>query len=119
MAVKRIAAETLIELAIKTLKTELQPALSGDQRYIVAMIANALDIARREIITDGETAHWKLLDDIYPEGEGTMKQLAADIRSGKVNAQANPGLARRLRAVVIEELTVRNPRFLKARGDAH
>ena len=115
MAVKRIAAETLIELAIATLKSELQPALTGDQRYTIAMIANALEIARREIITDGEAAHWALLDDIYPEGEGTMKQLAADIRSGKVSPKTKPDLAKRLRAVVVEELQIRNPRFLKAR----
>lgn len=116
MAVKRIAAETLIELAISTLKNDLQPALAGDQRYKAAMIGNALEIARREIVADGETEHWKLLDSIYPEGEGTMQQLAADIRSGKVSTKTKPDLAERLRAVVIEELNIRNPRFLKARN---
>ena len=118
MAVKRIAAESLIDLAIATLRSEVQPALASEQRYTVAMIANALEIARREIVTDGEAEHWNLLDSIYPEAEGTMKQLAADIRSGKVSSKTQPDLGAKLRAVVIEELKIRNPRFLKARSDS-
>ena len=115
MAVKRISAETLIELAVETLRGELQPALPPEQRYTAAMIANALAIARREILVDGETARWELLDAAYPEGDGDMRRLAEDIRSGKLGASRMPDLAVRLRAVVIEELRIRNPRFLKSR----
>lgn len=115
MAVKRIAAETLIELAVETLRSELQPLLPPDQRYTAAMIANALEIARREILVDGETARWELLDAVYPEGDGDMARLAADIRSGRISTSKMPDLAQRLRAVVIEELKIRNPRFLKTR----
>ena len=115
MAVKRISAETLIELAVETLKGELQPHLPPEQRYTAAMIANALEIARREILTDGETARWELLDELYPEGDGDMSRLAADIRSGKVNAAKMPGLHGRLRAILVEELRIRNPRFLSSR----
>lgn len=115
MAVKRISAETLIELAVDTLRGELQPSLPAEHRYTAAMIANALEIARREILTDGETARWELLDELYPEGDGDMKQLAVDIRSGKVNTAKVPDLHDRLRAILVEELRIRNPRFLKSR----
>ena len=117
MAVKRISAESLIELAVETLRGELQPNLTSEQRYTAAMIANSLEIARREILTDGETARWELLDDVYPDGNGDMKQLAIDIRSGKVNAAKIPDLHQRLRAILVEELHIRNPRFLKSRQD--
>lgn len=117
MAVKRISAESLIELAVETLRGELQPNLTSEQRYTAAMIANSLEIARREILTDGETARWELLDDVYPDGNGDMKQLAIDIRSGKVNVAKTPDLHQRLRAILVEELRIRNPRFLKSRQD--
>lgn len=115
MAVKRIAAETLIELAVETLRSELQPVLPSEHRYTAAMIANALEIARREILMEGETARWELLDEVYPQGDGDMKQLALDIRSGKVDGTKVPDLRKKLRAILIEELTIRNPRFLKTR----
>lgn len=114
MAVKRISAETLIELAVDTLRGELQPSLPPEHRYTAAMIANALEIARREILTDGEAARWELLDEIYPDGEGDMQRLAVDIRSGKVNTAKVPSLHERLRAILVEELRIRNPRFLKS-----
>ena len=106
MAVKRIAAETLIELAVETLRKEIQPILPSEHRYTAAMIANALEIVRREILMDGETACWNLLDEVYPEGDGDMKKLALDIRSGRVNAKTVPDLHKKLRAIVVEELTI-------------
>lgn len=115
MAVKRIAAETLIELAVATLREELAPELPAGSRYGAAMVANALEIARREILADGETAHWALLDSIY-EGDGSARQLAADIRSGNISDTSHPDLRQRLRAVVVDELRVRNPRFLASRA---
>ncbi len=116
MAVKRIAVETLIELAIETLRRDLQASLPPEQRYRAAMIASALEIARREILTDGESAQWELLDYVYDDGEGTLERLSADIRSGKVNTKTQPRLVDRLRAMVVGELRVRNPQFLKSRG---
>jgi hypothetical protein len=116
VTVKRIAAETLIELAIDTLRRELQPSVPADKRYTAAMVANALEIARREILADAESAQWELLDAIYDDGEGTLQQLAADIRSGKVSAKTHPDLPDKLRALVVAELKVRNPRFLTSRG---
>jgi Domain of unknown function (DUF6285) len=115
MAVKRIAAETLIDLAIETIRKDLQPGLSPDQRFRAAMIANALEIARREILTDGESAQWDLLDLVYDDGEGTLTRLGGDIRSGKVSSKSHPQLPEKLKSMLIDELRVRNPRFLKTR----
>ena len=115
MSVKRISAEALIELAITSLRTDLAPHLPADKRYDAAMVANALEIARREINTDGEAPLWPLLDAIYEEGEGSPKLLAQEIRSGKVSETTLPGLAEKLLAIVEAELAIRNPRFLEQR----
>ena len=116
MANKPIAAETLIELAAATLRANIVPALPADKRYTAAMIASALEIARREILNSGETVEWGLLDSVYEDGEGSLQRLAADIRAGKVSDKTHPGLGARLRALVIAELEIRNPRFLESRG---
>lgn len=116
MTAKGKAPEDLIELAIETLKAELQPALSADKRYAAAMVANALEIARREIIAAEEAAQLQLLDAFYEDGDGTMQQLAGDIRSGAVSEMSHADLRRRLRSHLVAELKVRNPRFLSSRG---
>ena len=113
--VKRVAAETLIELAAATVRDELAPQLGPDGRYAAAMVVSALEIARREILADGDAALWKLLDSLYEEGEGTARQLALDIRTGTVSEAKRPGLGRELLAVLEAELAIRNPRFLASR----
>lgn len=113
---KRLNAETLIALATETLKAEIVPTLAADQRFAAAMIANALDIARREITTTDDGPLWAILDGVYDDGDGSPQQLAADIRAGKVSEATHPGLGTKLRNVLIAELKVRNPRFLRTRG---
>jgi hypothetical protein len=115
MAVKRIDAKALIELAIATLRQELAPALPSDKRYAAAMVANALEIARREVMADGDAARWELLDAVYDEGEGTLRQLASDIRDGSLGEAELPDLAERLRQLVEAELRITNPGFLSSR----
>jgi hypothetical protein len=115
MAVKRISSEALIELALATVRVELMPALPPDKRYAAAMIANALEIARREVTNDAESPLWPLLDELYEPGEGNAAKLAADIRSGEVSEVKNPGLGTKLKAVLEAELAIANPRFLAAR----
>lgn len=112
----RLDANALLDLAIETLKSELAPVLPADKRYAAAMLGNALDIARREIAGESETADFALLDAVYPDGDGTMEQLAKDIRAGQVSARTHPDLPKLIRAQLIAELKVRNPRFLKSRG---
>lgn len=115
MADKRISAESLIDLAVATLRDEIAPHLPPDKRYTAAMAANALEIARREIVADGEGEQWKLLDQLYDDGEGSLKQLALDIRNGRISDRSHPDIAERLTRLLVAELQIRNPRFLKSR----
>ncbi len=112
----RISAETLIELAIQTLKTEVRDNLASAGRYPLAMTINALETARREIMCEPEAATWALLDNLYDDGEGSLKELAKDIRSGTITDETHPQLRERLEKHLIAELEVRNPRALKARA---
>lgn len=116
MTSRRISAETLIQLVVETLRQDIQPTLAKEQRYAMAMALNALEIARRDILADGETPLWDLLDTVYPDGDGTAQQLATDIRSGAVAPDQPPDLQDQLKQILIAELRVRNPRFLKSRG---
>ena len=115
---RRIHAPTLIELSIETLQNDIQSqkSLSGTQRYALAMAINALNIARIEILGEPDAAQWHLLDQIYTDGEGSMKQLAGDIRSKAVNDETHPGLRRQLETLLVAELEVRNPAALKRRA---
>ena len=112
---KRISAETLIELAIATLRTEISPHLPADKRYDTAMVVNALEIARREMKADSEMALWPLLDTLYEDGDGSPTQLALDIRAGTISETTTPGLGDKLMAIVSAELEIRNPKFLQSR----
>ena len=119
MSEKRIDAAALIGLSIDTLRAELQEALPPEKRYAAAMIANALEIARREFADEArEAATWALLDKAYEEGEGSLAALARDIRSGEIDDDAVAGLRGLLRNLLIAELKVANPRFLASRGVA-
>ena len=115
---RRIHAPTLIDLSIETLKSEIQTmkSLDGGQRYALAMTINALNIARGEIISEPDAAQWQLLDHIYNDGEGTMKQLARDIRTKSVSDETHPDLRQRLETLLVAELEVRNPAYLKRRA---
>jgi hypothetical protein len=116
MAVKKFTPETLLALATETLKAELLPSLPADNRYAAAMVINALDIARRGITTTDEAPLFALLDTVYDDGDGTPADLVRDIRMGKVTEVTHPGMGLKLRALVVAELKVRNPRFLRSRG---
>ncbi len=115
---RRIHAPTLIELSIETLKNEIQSqkTLDGSQRYALAMAISALNIARAEILTEPEAAQWQLLDYIYDDGQGNMKQLAQHIRSKAVSDETYPDLRQRLETLLVSELEVRNPAALKQRA---
>lgn len=116
MTARRIDADALLDLATEMLRAEVLPALGAEQRYAGAMIANALEIARRGLAEEVEAAEWSLLDSLYEEGEGSTAQLARDIRAGTLPEGKDRGLADALRTLLIAELRVRNPRFLVSRG---
>lgn len=116
MSHKKLGAEALLDLVQEVMKNEVAPMLPPEKRYAAAMIANALEIARREIAVEAETLEFGLLDRFYEDGDGTMRQLAADIRAGTVAEASYPDLRARLKAHLVAELKVRNPRFLVSRG---
>ena len=109
-------ASALLDLAIETLKTEINPALPAEKRYAAAMVVNALEIARREIDSAEDAAELALLDAFYEDGDGTLAQLAKDLRAGEFSGATHPDIAQRLSAHLVAELKVRNPRALQARG---
>ena len=113
---RKLGAEALLDLVAEAFKGEVAPALPPEKRYLAAMIGNALDIARREMAAEEEALAFQLLDHFYDDGDGTMKQLARDIRVGTVNEATHPELRARLKAHLANELRVRNPRFLGTRG---
>lgn len=113
---RRLAADNLIALAIKTLRAEIQPAVAADRRYDVAMTAHALEVARREILGEPDAAAWQLLDTVYDDGEGTLELLSRDIRAGKVSDETHPELRALLEQFLVSELEIRNPRALRARA---
>jgi len=112
---KRLGAEALLDLAADAFRTEIAPALPGDKRYLAAMIANALDISRRDMAAEEEAIAFELLDRFYEDGDGTLAQLAQDIRAGSISEATHTDLRARLKAHLARELAVRNPRFVAAR----
>lgn len=116
MSHKKLGAEALLDLVQEMIKTEIAPVLPPEKRYAAAMMSNALDIARREIANEAESLDFKLLDSIYEDGDGNMRQLAADIRAGTVAETGYEDLRARLKAHLVGELKVRNPRFLSQRS---
>jgi hypothetical protein len=103
-------AETLLALVAETLRAEIMPGLPADKRYTAAMMANALDIAARAIAVEEEAPALALLDTFYDDGDGTLAGLAKDIRAGKVSEKTHKDLRERLKAHLLAELAVRNPR---------
>lgn len=114
---RRINAQTLIELSIETLRGDIQKrsSLGATERYALAMVLRALSTARAEIINEPEAAHWQLLDHVYDDGEGSMQQLARDIRTKTISDATHPDLRKRLETLLVSELEVRNPTALKSR----
>lgn len=116
MTETRVTPDALLSLAAETLKSEVLAALPPEQRYAGAMVANAIEIARRALSGETEAAEWALLDNHYDDGEGSLRQLALDIRTGSLPQGKRTGLAAALRALLIAELRVANPKFLASRG---
>jgi len=113
---RKLGADALLDLVAEAFKSEIGPSLPADKRYLAAMIGNAIEIARREFAVEEEALAFRLLDHVYDDGDGTVLQLAREIRSGAVNDATHPGLRAQLKAHLVEELKVRNPRFLTGRG---
>ena len=88
----------LLDVARRALLDEVAPALSGRQRYVVLMVANAVGIAMREIEGADTTAQaWeRALSQIADGGEDPLVALVAAIRAGAHDG--DPALYEALRA---------------------
>jgi hypothetical protein len=119
----------LLLAARKTLLDEIRPMLEDNAKYTVAMIANAMAIAARELEA-GETpalAALARLDRIYGveprelHGQALRQaladqetQLADDIRFGQFDApdERRRAMLDHLRKMVVARLQVSNPKSL-------
>ena len=81
----------LLDVARRALLDEIAPALTGRQRYVALMVANAVGIAMREIDeTERSAEAWARA--LAPVGEGADDPLGAlvrEIRSGRADGDRN------------------------------
>lgn len=111
MADDAYATRALLELALAAYRKDLLGSLPASKRYLGAMVANALEIALRDLDDLVERSQTELLDALLPGGD--IVSLAAAIRSGAVPADGQEAALRSALLRHLEtELTVRNPRFL-------
>ena len=119
----------LLRIARETLLGELKPLVPEHARYTLAMIANAMAIAARELEAGASPAREALarLDRIYGEparelhGEALAnalkereRRLAGDIRNGRFDEGAgHDAVVAHLKASVAARLAISNPKYLK------
>ena len=119
----------LLAIARETLVTEIKPRLGENAKYALAMIANAMAIAARELEAGEGPALAGLgrLDELYGapprELHGAAlgaalrtceRRLAADIRAGRYDAndERQRALVEHLRKSVRAKLEISNPKSL-------
>lgn len=78
----------LLDVARRALLDEIAPALSGRQRYVALMVANAIGIAQREIAEgDASRRAWERAASAASiAGDDPIPALAASIREGRHDA---------------------------------
>lgn len=113
---KVYAPKSLIALATAVLRDDVLADLAPEKRRRCLDVIAALEIAGRQVADAGDESLWKLLDQVYDDGEGSAAQLARDIRAGAVNDRETQGLREALKRIVVAEVKVRNPAFLTSRG---
>lgn len=121
----------LLRVAQKVLREQLLTGIAGEQRYQALMVANAMEIAARELKA-GETdlrRELHMLTELYGDttvseaGNSTRekvgslnKRLARDIRSGMMDGACAQGVRALLKAQVTARLRVSSPKYLKTIG---
>ena len=119
----------LLSIARETLLAELLPLVSGDTRYTLLMVANAMVIAAREREAGEGPAQAELsrIDALYGRGTRELhghalrvavgeaeRELAQDIRGGAFDdAPRREALLEHLRASVAARLRLSSPKSLK------
>lgn len=121
---QRPGADALLDAALTTLQEDLLPTLSGRQKFLAAMIARAVSVARQEIAGAHEAAQAernsqaRLYGQPSDDDRATLRrQLAADIRARKFK----PGTPEETRLIdhLVEttaaELRITNTKYLAQR----
>ena len=123
------AGADLLAIARETMLSELRPRVDGDARYTLAMVANAMTIAAREIEAGDAPLREALarLDALFGvppralDGEALLqalrehdRRLAADIGSGAFDMHDAKRVAvlAHLRESVAARLRISNPKIL-------
>lgn len=105
-------ARGLVEIALKTLREVVLPAVPAEQRFPALMIANALSIAERELKggTDATDALRRLLGD-DGDADTLSRRLCAAISEGRFDDR--PELRPVLWEITRARLAVSNPKHLQ------
>lgn len=125
---QRPGADALLDAALATLQEELLPSLSGRQKFLAAMVARAVSVARQENANAAEslTQERASLARLYERPvEGNLseirKQLAADIRARKFppGTPAETRLIDHLVETTAHDLRIANIKYLAQRQRRH
>lgn len=125
---QRPGSDALLEAAIATLQEELLPVLKGREKYLAAMVARAINVARQETANAVEAlaqerASLARLYDRPIDGDlaTARRQLAADIRARKFapGTAAETRLIDHLVEVTAQDLRIANIKYLAARQRRH
>jgi hypothetical protein len=121
---QRPGAGALLDAALATLQEELLPTLGGRQKFLAAMIARAVSVAKQDIAGARESAQGernslaRLYGQPSEDDLATLrKQLAADIRARKFQ----PGTPNETKLIdhLVEttaaELRITNTKYLAQR----
>ncbi len=112
MTIDQPDARGLVEIALKTFREVVLPAVPAEQRFPALMIANALSIAEREL-KGGADAAGPLQRLLGEEGdaEALSRKLCAAIAEGRFDDR--PDLRPVLWEITRARLAVSNPKYLQ------
>lgn len=112
MSIDQPDARGLVEIALKTLREVVLPAVPAEQRFSALMIANALSIAERELAGGaGPAEQLKRLLGEDGDADTLSRRLCAAIAQGRFDGRAD--LRPVLWEVVRARLAVSNPKYLQ------
>ena len=112
MSIDQPDARGLVEIALKTFREVVLPAVPAEQRFPALMIANALSIAEREL-KGGADAAESLRRLLGEEGDADTlsRRLCAAIAEGRFDG--SPELRPVLWEITRSRLAVSNPKYLR------
>ncbi len=108
----------LLDVARLVLRTELQPGLDAEKRYVAAMVGNAMAIAARDLAGGAENRRRRqvALAALYPgQGQAALAQLerrlAHELRQGGLGIEREEQVRAVLLARTLARLEIANPDY--------